>query len=71
MSAQYLQRENSLIKKLKTALDERNITIYRLSKQLNMKYELLRRVFGGKRNLLADELILILEVTGISIEEVK
>lgn len=56
---------------LKNAMDERGITIYRLSKMIGMKYELLRRVFSGERKLMAEELIEILDKTGISINEIK
>ena len=66
-----LARCLELISKIKRILNERNISIYRLSKLTEIKYELLRRTFAGERKLLADELILILNVTGISFEEIK
>lgn len=60
-----------MITKLKAALTAREITIYSLSKTTGIQYELLRRVFKGSRKLPADELVLILDKTGISIEEIK
>lgn len=60
-----------MITKLKAALTARGITIYSLSKTTGIQYELLRRVFKGSRKLPADELVLILDKTGISIEEIK
>lgn len=57
--------------KIKKLLDERRFSIYRLSKCTGIKYELLRRTFCGKRKLLADELVLILEKTGISYDKVR
>lgn len=60
-----------MITKLKAALTARGITIYSLSKTTGIQYELLRRVFKGSRKLPADELVLILDKTGISIEEIR
>ena len=60
-----------MITRLKAALTARGITIYSLSKTTGIQYELLRRVFKGSRKLPADELVLILDKTGISIEEIK
>ncbi|MBQ7959775.1 MAG: helix-turn-helix transcriptional regulator [Clostridia bacterium] len=57
--------------KLKKLMEERKITIYRLSKITGIKYELLRRVFCGERKLLADELIIILDKMGIDFKSVK
>ena len=57
--------------KIKEELNRRKISTYRLSKDIGIKYELLRRVFCGKRRLLADELLLILEKTGINFETIK
>ena len=65
------KRWPEVITKLKAALTARGITIYSLSKTTGIQYELLRRVFKGSRKLPADELVLILDKTGISIEEIK
>ena len=56
---------------LKNIIKSKGITIYYLSKQTGIKYELLRRVFSGERKLTADEFILILDVAGITIDEIK
>ncbi len=57
--------------KLLRSMKQRGITIYQLSKDTDIKYELLRRVFCNKRKLSANELVLILEKTGISFEAIK
>lgn len=47
----------------------KGITVYALAKRIDIRYELLRRVFAGKRNLTAVELIQILQVLEIDIED--
>ena len=47
----------------------KGITVYALAKRIDVRYELLRRVFAGKRNLTAVELIQILQVLEIDIED--
>lgn len=58
-------------KKIKKEMEKKGITICSLSKELGMRYELLRRVFSGERKLTADEFLLILEKTGIRFEDVR
>lgn len=60
-----------MLEKLKKEMEKKSISIYKLSKEINMRYELLRRVFSGKRKLSAEELVLILEKTGIDFEKLK
>lgn len=60
-----------LISKLKNELQKNGISIYRLSQLTGMKYELLRRVFIGKRKLSAEELLLILDKTNIEFGNIK
>lgn len=55
---------------LKRHLDKKGITIYRLAKETGIKYELLRRVFVGKRKLTADELLCILSVVDITVSDI-
>ena len=55
--------------KLKLELEKSGTSIYRLSKLCGIKYELLRRSLNGKRRMSADELVLILKHTDISLEE--
>lgn len=57
--------------KIKKEMGKRGISICWLSKELGMRYELLRRVFSGERKLAADEFLLILEKTGIKFEDIK
>ena len=57
--------------KLYARMKASGITIYRLAKLTGMRYELLRRVFCGERKLTANELVNILDKTGISFDEVK
>ena len=57
--------------KIHIQMERRGITIYRLSKETGIKYELLRRIFCGERKMSADELLLILDKTGIAFEEIK
>ena len=64
-------RGMSVTEKLNDILKEKNITTYKLSKLTGIKYELLRRVFAGKRKLSADEFVLILEKTGICFSELN
>ena len=52
-------------------LKNKGITLYRLSQMMNMRYELIRRTFNGNRTLTADELLLLLEKTGIDFEQIK
>lgn len=56
---------------LKNIIKSKGITIYFLSKQTGIKYELLRRVFSGERKLTADEFILILDAAGIAFDEIS
>ena len=58
-----------IIQRLKKAMTVKGITVYALAKRIDIRYELLRRVFAGKRNLTAVELIQILQVLEISIED--
>ena len=57
--------------KIKQEIEKKGITICSLSKELGMRYELLRRVFSGERKLTADEFLLILEKTGIRFEDIR
>lgn len=57
--------------KLYARMKASGITIYRLAKLTGMRYELLRRVFCGERKLTANELVTILNMTGISFDEIK
>ena len=57
--------------KIKCALEEKNISIYKLAKDTGIRYELLRRVFAGERKLSADEMVLILNCENISFEDIK
>lgn len=57
--------------KLKRELQRLGISVYKLSKMTKIRYELLRRTFYEKRKLSADELILILEKTGIDFDAIK
>lgn len=58
-----------ILQRLKKAMAIKGITVYALAKRIDIRYELLRRVFAGKRNLTAVELIQILQVLEISIED--
>ena len=58
-------------KKIKHILDKKGISIYKLSKDCGIKYELLRRVFVGERKLTADEMILIMNCANIKFDELK
>lgn len=60
-----------MIEKLRNALSNREISLYALSKRIGIEYELVRRMFCGKRKMTAEELILILDKTGIDFEEIK
>lgn len=60
-----------VVDRLRKELDNRGITWYKLSQITNIRYELLRRVFNGKRKLSADELLIILEKTGIGFDDIK
>ena len=60
-----------LIDNLQKEMEIKHITIYRLSKLTDIRYELLRRVFRGERKLTAEEFILILDKTGIRLEDLK
>lgn len=60
-----------LISKLKKEMQENDISIYKLSKLTGIKYELLRRVFVGRRKLSAEELLLILDKTNIEFSNIK
>ena len=60
-----------IAKLLKNRLEEKGITVYRLSKLTGIRYELLRRTLNGERKLTADELILICQKSGIVIDELK
>lgn len=60
-----------VVDKLRKELMKKSITYYKLSQMTNIKYELLRRVFNGNRKLSADELLLILDKTSISFEDIK
>lgn len=51
-------------------MEVKGITIYRLSKLTGIKYELLRRIFKGKRKLTAEEFVLICNKTNIKMEDV-
>lgn len=57
--------------KIKKEMDNRGVSIYRLSKDTGIKYELLRRVFCGERKLTADELVIILDKMGLNYETIK
>lgn len=59
-----------IVDALKHEMEKRNLSIYRVSKLTGIKYELLRRVFSGKRKLSADEFILILDKCNITYDEI-
>lgn len=59
------------MEKLKKVLELKGISIYKLSQLTGVKYELLRRTFNESRKLTADELVLILNKTGIEFSEIK
>ena len=46
---------------IKKIMDKKGLTLYCLSKQSGIKYELLRRSLQGKRKLSADEYLLIID----------
>ena len=47
---------NVITEKIYKAMEQQGMTTYKLAQLIGMKYELLRRVFHGKRKLTADEL---------------
>ena len=59
-----------IVDALKHEMEKRNLSIYRASKLTGITYELLRRVFSGKRKLSADEFILILDKCNITYDEI-
>lgn len=60
-----------IVRRLKSVLESKGISLYKLSRLTGIKYELLRRTFNEKRKLTADEMILILERTGIDLKEIE
>ena len=60
-----------VVRDLEREMRVRGITLYRLSKMTGIRYELLRRSFHGARKLTAEELVLILDKTGIDYAQVK
>lgn len=64
-------KDVEIVKKLSVAMKSKKITVYALSKMTGIKYELLRRVFAGKRKLTADELVLIVKRLSIDFDEIK
>ena len=57
--------------KLYIKMGERGITLYRLAQMTGIKYELVRRIFRANRKMLAEELVLIFDKTGIAFEDIK
>ena len=60
-----------IYKNLERALQNRNISLYRVSALTGIRYELIRRIFRGMRKLSAEEMVLILEKTDIPFDEIK
>ena len=57
--------------KILRKMKEKGISIYRLAQMTGIKYELVRRIFRANRKMSAEELILILDKTGIAFDEIK
>ena len=56
-----------VIDKLNEYIKKKNITIYSLAQQTNIRYELLRRSFAKERRLSADEYIVILKALNLPV----
>ena len=61
---------NVITEKIYKAMEQQGMTTYKLAQLIGMKYELLRRVFHGKRKLTADELILIIKYVDIDLKAI-
>ena len=57
--------------KILRKMKEKGISIYRLAQMTGIKYELVRRIFRANRKMSAEELVLILDKTGIAFDEIK
>ena len=57
-----------IAEKIYKAMEQQGMTTYKLAQLIGMKYELLRRVFHGKRKLTADELILIMKCVDVDLK---
>lgn len=60
-----------MIEKLYQKIKEKGITIYQLAQMTGIKYELVRRIFRAKRKMSAEEFVLILDKTGVKLEDIK
>lgn len=57
-----------IAEKIYKAMEQQGMTTYKLAQLIGMKYELLRRVFHGKRKLTADELLLIMKYVEVDLK---
>lgn len=60
-----MQKPQKAVEIVKQSMKEQGVSVYKLSKMLGMRYEILRRVFVNKRILSADEFLRILDVLGM------
>lgn len=61
-----MQKPQKAVEIIKNIMKEHGVSVYKLSKMLDMRYEILRRVFVNKRILSADEFLRILDVLEIN-----